>query len=242
MAYSFNVEEQTKNCIEWIRDWFYTKSSGAKGIVIGISGGTDSSVVAKLCCEAIGIENVYGILMPNGVQKDINDSYKLCRIIGLDFSCIDIDEIYCNFLNVDYFTNESMINIAPRIRMAMLYAIGQTMGYRVVGTGNLSEKYIGFCTKWGDTAHDFNPIGNFTKTEVIQIGDYLGLPYDLVHKTPSDGLCGMSDEDKFGFSYTILDRYIREEICFDTDIKNKIDKLHFLSLHKFAPIPTYELK
>ena len=242
--YSFDVEKETKNCIGWIKDWFDNESGGAKGIAIAISGGKDSTVVAKLCAEAVGAERVFGIPMPNGVQSDIADSLRVCELIGIPYSVINIGEIYKEFLNATRDnTTEALINVPPRIRMTMIYLISQNMGYRVVGTGNLSERYIGYCTKWGvDTAYDFNPIANFTSDEVIAIGDYLKLPYALVHKTPSDGLCGQSDEDRIGFSYATLNKYIRTGICEDAETKAKIDKMHEYAAHKTNPIPIYRQK
>ena len=240
--YNFNAVQETKNCIEWIKNWFENEGGKGKGIAIAISGGKDSTVVAKLCAEAIGAERVFGIPMPNGVQSDIADSLRVCELIGIAYSVVNIGGIYNEFLNAaSAFNNttEALINVVPRIRMAMLYLISQKMGYRVVGTGNLSEKYIGYCTKWGDMAYDFNPIADFTSDEVIAVGDYLELPYELVHKTPSDGLCGLSDEDKIGFSYATLNKYIRTGICEDSEIKAKIDRMHVNNAHKTNPIPKY---
>ena len=239
--YNFNAAQETKNCIGWIKNWFDNESGNAKGIAVAISGGKDSTVVAKLCADAVGANRIFGIPMPNGVQSDIADSLRVCELIGIPYSVVNIGDIYNEFVKVSFNnTTEALINVPPRIRMTMLYLISQNMGYRVVGTGNLSERYVGYCTKWGvDTAYDFNPIANFTSDEVIAIGDYLGLPYELVHKTPADGLSGKSDEERIGFSYNILNKYIRTGICENSETKAKIDKMHEYALHKINTIPVY---
>jgi len=242
---NFNIEQETKNCIGWIKNWFENESGKSNGIAIAISGGKDSTVVAKLCAEAVGAERVFGIPMPNNVQSDIADSLRVCELTGINYSVVNIGGIYDEFLKVSKDlgnTTEALINVPPRIRMTMIYLLSQNMGYRVVGTGNLSERYIGYCTKWGDMSCDFNPVANFTSDEVIAIGDYLGLPYELVHKTPADGLSGKSDEDRIGFSYQILNEYIRTGVCEDSGIKAKIDKMHEYAMHKINPIPAYEIK
>ena len=244
---NINIEQETKNCINWIKNWFDNESGSAKGVVIAVSGGKDSTVVAKLCVEAIGSDRVFGLLMPNGAQSDINDSLRVCELTGISYDILNIKEIYDAFLNVSNKSNnfentkESLINVPPKIRMTMLYLVSQSinMSYRVVGTGNLSERYIGYCTKWGDMSCDFNPVANFTSDEVIAVGDYMGLPYELVHKTPSDGLSGQTDEDRIGFSYQVLNKYIRTGICEDSEIKAKIDKMHGYAMHKINPIPVY---
>lgn len=240
----FNVKQETQNCIQWIKNWFDNQSGNARGIVIGISGGKDSTVAAQLCAEAIGKSNMLGISMPNGKQSDISDSTVVCNHIGINYKIINIAGMYdslqkaieCEDITIH---NQTRTNIPPRIRMTALYAIAQELGYRVCGTGNLSEMYVGYTTKWGDTACDFNPLANFTSDEVVQIGDELGLPYDLVHKTPSDGLCGKTDEDNLGFSYEILNRYIRDGVCEDENIKKSIEKKHLYNNHKLNMIPTF---
>lgn len=241
----FNAVEEAKGCINWIKDWFDNQSGGAKGIALGISGGKDSTVSAKLCASAVGKDRVFGVLMPNGLQSDFEDSREVCREIGIDNDVFNIVDLYdsmqlrYSIYNGYNFSQQSLINIAPRLRMTVLYAISQDKGYRVCGTSNLSERYIGYSTKWGDGACDFNPLANFTSDEVIAIGDALGLSEYLTHKIPSDGLCGKSDEDNIGFTYKALNRYIRTGVCEDTDIKSKIDKMHLQSRHKVDPIPVY---
>lgn len=230
----------------------YVEETNAKGFVIGISGGKDSTIVAKLLVEAIGKDKVLGIMMPNGVQSDINDSKRVCELLGIEYMIVQIEDTYKSLINsIEYrdkdksfnliSTGESVIvsdksktNIPPRLRMTTLYAIAQSIGYRVAGTGNRSERYVGWFTKHGDGGFDYNPIAPLCCTEVIKLGDELGLPYDLVHKTPSDGLTGKSDEDNLGFTYEQLDNYILEGKSGDEDVDKKIENLHNLSKHKLG--------
>lgn len=245
--YKFNAGEETQNVINWIKNWFDTESGGADGVILGISGGADSSIVAKLCCDAIGNDKVRGALMPNKYQSDISDSYKICDILKIKYNEINIGGAFDGIINAtsETLTRESLINLAPRLRMSAVYALGHTLNYRVAGTGNLSERYVGYCTKWGiDMAVDFSPIANFTKTEVKQIGDCLGLPYELVHKTPTDGLSGLSDEENMQITYAVLDRYIRTQSYEEKDeemIERIIIKNKFAQ-HKLNPVPCYNIK
>lgn len=249
--YKFNAAEQTQNVLSWIKNWFKNESGGASGVIIGISGGADSTVVAKLCCDAIGNDKVRGLLMPNKHQPDISDSYRVCDILGIKYNEININGAFTDIIDGikcsnGILTEQSAINIAPRLRMTVIYALGQTLNYRVAGTGNLSERYVGYCTKWGmDTAHDFNPIANFTKTEVKQIGDCLGLPHKLVHKTPADGLTGLSDEENMKITYDVLDNYIRTQ-SYDEDkdgeMIDRITKMNKLAQHKLNPIPCFPVE
>lgn len=253
-----NVKATTQDCVDWIRDWYNHKSGGAKGIIIGISGGKDSTVVAKLCCEAIGKNHVFGVLMPH--TTELNDDSlvtgkKVCEYLDIDYRLVNIAPILqsienqINFGDKDKFclSNKTKSNIPPRIRMMCLYAMGQEIGYRVVGTGNLSESTIGWCTKWGDTACDFNPIANFTKTEVVEIGKYLGIPKEFIEKTPADGLTGKSDEENFGFTYELLDAYIGNYLCFGDitryeDKLRKIENMERVSKHKLTNVPKFPFK
>lgn len=240
MRKEFNVGKETKNIIKWIKQYF-KKQPSAKGAILGISGGKDSTVVSKLLVEALGKEKVFGVLMPNGDQKDIEDSLKVVKSLNIDYTIVNIDEAYNGLKNnILDLSKQALINVAPRLRMTILYAIGQTKGYRVAGTGNKSEAYIGYCTKWGDCACDFNPIANYTTEEVIAIGNYLGIETSLVHKTPSDGLCGKSDEDNLGFTYNNVNQFIQKGSSGNCDIDNKIIKKHENSMHKFTPIPVYQ--
>jgi NAD+ synthase len=196
--------------IDWLRN--YKQKENVKGVVLGLSGGKDSTVVAMLAKKVWG-DNVLVVLMPNGVQKDISDSLEIAQTLGLNYKIINIGEAYNYIATATEANEKSRTNIAPRLRMTTLYALAQNLGYRVIGTGNLSESFIGWTTKFGDSACDFNPIGNCTCSEVIEIGKELaevyGLPMRFIEKTPADGLTGKSDEDNFGFTYKEVDEYIR---------------------------------
>ena len=246
---NFDAVKVKNDCVQWIRDWFEANGKGCNAI-IGISGGKDSSVVAALCVEALGKDRVIGVLMPNGEQSDIEDAFRLACHLNIKFTVQDINKIYSEFLrNMEYPINgnifriepteQTKINLPPRIRMATLYAISQSVNGRVVGTDNASEAYIGYSTRWGDNVADLMPILNFTSEEVVAIGDACGLPYELTHKTPSDGLCGKTDEDNFGFTYEALNKYILTGECEDAEVKAKIDNLHNKNLFKTQPIPSF---
>lgn len=235
------MKREYDRIIEFLRN--YQKTSGLKGVVLGISGGKDSTIVAKLCVDAFGKDNVVGILMPNGDQKDIGTSYDVIKELGIHYIYVNIMDIYRDIpqrlviharpnWNSFSFNEKTRTNIPPRLRMMYLYAIAQELGYRVAGTGNLSERYIGWCTKFGDMACDFNPIAHLTCNEVIALGDYMGISKSLVHKIPSDGLTNRSDEENFGFSYEQLDSYIRGQHQIPSEIEDKIKLMHERSMHK----------
>ena len=241
--YEFDAEKTMNECIEWIRNWF--KENGPTSpAVIGISGGKDSTVTAGLCVAALGRERVIGVLMPNGVQADINDSLAVVKHLGIRSFTIDISgavsailkEMNDKDINV---TDQSRINLPPRIRMSTLYAVSQCHNGRVANTCNLSEDWVGYSTRYGDSAGDFSPLSHLTVTEVKQIGRLLWLPHDLIDKAPSDGLCGKTDEDNLGFTYAVLDRYIREGVIDDEDTRKLIDKKHELNLFKLQLMPSF---
>lgn len=228
----------TKNAlVSWIRNKMNGFSSNSKA-VIGISGGKDSTVVAALCVEALGADRVYGVMMPNGEQADINDSEEVIKLLGIHRILINIANITKEFRHVTANalavpTKAAMTNMPARVRMTALYMVAQTLGNAfVVNTGNLSESWVGYCTWHADTAGDFAPLANFTSDEVIAIGDACGLPYYLTHKVPTDELSGKTDEDNLGFSYYTLNNYIRTGIIEDLTIKEKIDHLHRTNLFK----------
>lgn len=229
----FDVWYQVECKILEICRWFADNCPEGPA-VIGISGGKDSTVEAKLLVDALGKDRVFGVLMPDGEQSDIADSFEVVELLGIKYHVINIGEITAAVhKNVPVaFTPQADQNLPPRIRMATLYAVAQSLDGVVIGTGNASELYLGWFTKWGDGAYDKNFIQCYTATEVMKLGDALGLPEHLVHKTPSDGLCGVSDEEKFGFSYQVLDDYIRGFAEPPTDIKQKIDQMHKNSEHK----------
>ena len=231
--------------MQWIRDWFEVNGKGCNA-VLGISGGKDSSVCAALCVEALGVDRVIGVTMPNGVQPDIDDSHRLIQHLGIRSYNVNIGKAYEALMGEvetqlgGPASDQTRINMPPRIRMTAVYAISQSNNGRVVNTCNLSEDWVGYSTRYGDAAGDFSPLGGLTVQEVKAIGLELGLPRDLVDKTPSDGLCGKTDEDNLGFSYAVLDRYIREGVCDDPATKALIDRKHELNLFKLKPIPHFE--
>lgn len=242
------LEKTTLNIIEWIKESML-KTSGNKAI-IGISGGKDSSVVAALCVKALGKENVIGVLMPDGIQSDISDSKDLCEFLDIKNLTVNIEgmkRVYLDSLNkidhgiVPNISNQTRLNLPPRIRMTLLYAISQSIdNSRVINTSNISEDWVGYATIYGDTAGAFAPLGMLTSDEVVQIGEFFGLPTKFIIKKPSDGLTGKTDEDVFGFSYETLNRYIRTGICEDENIRKKIDNMHEYSRHKFLTIPMFQ--
>lgn len=239
---NFDAVKVKNDCVAWIRDWFEHNGPGCNA-VIGISGGKDSSVVAALCVEALGKDRVCGVLMPNGHQTDLEDSYLLCEHLGIKSMNINIGaavNILKSYIrSYVEISDQTIINLPPRIRMTTLYAVSQSIYGRVACTDNKSESYIGYSTRWGDSVGDFAPLANLTSEEVVAIGDACGLPFELTHKTPSDGLCGKTDEDNFGFTYEVLNKYIRTGICEDEEIKAKIDAMHKKNLFKLMPIPTF---
>ncbi len=247
---SFDAKQVKDQVVQWIRDWFEVNGKGCNA-VIGISGGKDSSVVAALCVEALGVDRVIGVTMPNGVQKDISDSMMLINHLGIRYFNVNIADTYNALMNTigEQFapdgieiSRQTVINMPPRLRMTTLYAISQSMNGRVANTCNLSEDWVGYSTRYGDAAGDFAPLGGLTVAEVKAIGRELGLPIDLVDKTPSDGLSGKSDEDNLGFTYAVLDRYIRTGVCDDPKTKAMIDDKHVKNLFKLQPIPHFDYK
>ena len=246
----FDAVKVKNDCVQWIRDWFEVNGKGCNA-VIGISGGKDSTIVAGLCVEALGKDRVIGVLMPNGVQKDIDDALDLVNFLGIKRMVVNIESAVKGVINGIHsgwknpenmmfdISNQTKINLPCRIRMATLYAVSQSVNGRVANTCNLSEDYVGYSTRWGDSVGDFSPLANLTTDEVVAIGDALGLPYDLVHKTPADGLCGKTDEDNFGFTYEVLNKYIRTGVCEDEAVKALIDDKHNKNLFKLQPIPSF---
>ncbi len=241
-GYVFNAKEMKDRCVQWIRDWFVANGAGCNAVV-GISGGKDSSVVAALCAEALGKDRVIGVLMPCGVQGDIDMARKLVEFLGITNYEVNIkaalDGILGALPDIE-LTAQSRTNLPPRIRMTVLYAVSQSVNGRVANTCNLSEDWVGYSTRYGDSVGDFSPLSRFTVAEVKAIGRELGLPEDLVEKVPIDGLCGKTDEDNLGFTYAALDRYIREGICEDAAVKERIDTLHKRNLFKLELMPCFE--
>jgi len=242
----FNAKKVKKQLIEWIIGYFNNNASADTKAVIGISGGKDSSIAAALCREALGKERVLGVLMPQGDQQDIDISYDLCKALDIPYIEINIQkpvqDLYDEIEKSGMKLNDAAVfNTPARIRMTALYAVSGIVGGRVVNTSNLSEDWVGYSTKFGDSAGDFSPFSDLTAAEVKAIGRELGLAPIFIDKTPADGLCGKTDEANLGFTYAVLDKYIRENICDDEKIKEKIDKLHNMNLHKLKPMPAFRL-
>lgn len=238
----FNAQKVKDECVEWIRQFFEENGKGCNA-VIGISGGKDSSVAAALCVEALGKDRVIGVLMPCGVQHDIDMAYLLVNHLGIKHYEVNIkdavDSLMAAMPSDLEITNMTRVNLPPRIRMSTLYAVSQSCNGRVCNTCNLSEDWVGYSTRYGDAAGDFSPMSNLTVTEVKAIGRVLGLPDVLVDKVPIDGLCGKTDEENLGFTYAELDKYIREGIIEDEDKKKLIDTKHKNNLFKLQLMPTF---
>ena len=238
----FDAKKVKNEIVEWIRDWFEQNGKDCMAVV-GISGGKDSSVVAALCVEALGKDRVIGILMPQGEQSDIEYSKMLVDFLDITRITCNIEdavnEVLKSFEGVVSPTPQTTTNLPARIRMATLYAISQSVNGRVANTCNLSEDWVGYATKYGDAAGDFSPLSQLTVTEVKAIGRELGLPSELVDKTPTDGLCGKTDEDNLGFTYAELDAYIRDGIEPSEKVKAKIDSMHEKNLFKLQLMPSF---
>ena len=246
MSYQFNAEKTANELVSWVKEYFENTASPETKAVIGISGGKDSSVAAAVCVKALGKDRVIGVLMPQGEQSDIAFSRLLVDTLGIKSYTINIGDTVSTFMgelkkHIEP-TNQAVVNTPARIRMTTLYAVAACVGGRVVNTCNLSEDWVGYSTKYGDAAGDFSPLSDLTVTEVLQVGDYLGLPKELVHKVPIDGLCGKTDEENLGFTYAELDRYIRglTDLSDKPELKEKIDRMHRNNLHKLQLMPKFE--
>ncbi len=237
----FDAEKIKNECTAWIRDFFDKNGPGCNAVV-GISGGKDSSIVAALCVEALGKDRVIGVLMPCGEQSDLDKAQLLVDTLGIKHYIINIKDAVDGVIkNIPFeLQDQSRINLPPRIRMATLYAVSQSNNGRVANTCNLSEDWVGYSTRYGDSVGDFSPCSMLTVDEVKQIGRLLGLPSVLVDKVPSDGLCGKTDEDNLGFTYAMLDRYIREGVIDDPVAKERIDTLHRRNLFKLQLMPVFK--
>ena len=255
--YVFNVAEITEACIKWIQDWMQKNGNNETKVVIGISGGKDSTVVAALCAKALGKERVLGVMMPNGVQPDISDSQKIVDFLQIPHLTININNAYTGLteeiktqMSLESLSPQYLTNTPARLRMTTLYGIGAIIGNaRVVNTCNRSEDVQGYSTHYGDSAGDFAPVAKLTTEEVVAMGDYLGLPYDLTHKAPSDGMCGKTDEDNLGWTYHEINQVIRENEAGEhyeqivRRYKFMQFKLHAVQLPAFLPeLPDYFLE
>ncbi len=239
----FDAKRIKDECVQWIRDFFEENGKDCNA-VIGISGGKDSSIAAALCVEALGKDRVIGVLMPQGIQHDIDMAYLLVNHLGIKHYVVNVKDAVDSVLNAIpeelNVSEQTKINLPPRIRMSTLYAVSQSVNGRVVNTCNLSEDWIGYSTRYGDAAGDFSPMSNLTVTEIKEIGYLLGIPKILVDKTPIDGLCGKSDEENLGFTYAELDKYIREGVIEDPDKKKLIDRKHRANLFKLQLMPSFK--
>lgn len=236
--------EISSGIIYWIRS--NMKSISAKKAVIGISGGKDSTVTASLCALALEPENVHGLILPNGNQEDLSEAIEICEAFGINYHVINISDMVTavergvSDTGLD-ISRQTMLNIPPRIRMTTLYAYAQSLDSAlVINTSNLSEDWVGYATVYGDTAGAFSPLATLTSDEVIQVGRYLGIEEKYLIKPPADGLTGKTDEDVLGFTYEVLNRYLRKGEIDDLETKEKIDRLHKISRFKFIPIPMYD--
>ena len=247
---------RANDVINWIKDYYKDNPDGKA--IIGISGGKDSTIAAALCVEALGADRVIGVMMPNGVQSDINDSIAVIKLLGIEPLKININQAYEGLIagmtiGIDegfapldetfaFIDSNPMVktNLPARLRMTTLYAVAALYpNSRVVNTCNRSEDYVGYSTKYGDAAGDFSPLGNLTVREVLAIGDELGLPEHLVHKAPSDGMCGKTDEGNLGFTYEQLDDHILGTGAVDVETVAKIERLHKATRHKYQPMPMF---
>lgn len=251
---NFDAKEVKDNIIAWIREWFDKNGIGCNAIV-GISGGKDSSVVAALCVEALGRDRVIGVLMPNHEQSDIAFAYQLVDYLGIMHTVINVGnaiDAISGHINSSILrtvklrpqidlklSEQAKTNLPCRIRMATLYAVSQSVNGRVANTCNLSEDWVGYSTRYGDSVGDFSPLSMLTTDEVIAVGKSCGLPDELVDKTPSDGLCGKTDEDNLGFTYRVLNEYIRTGVCENEEVKHNIDNLHEKNLFKLQLMPSF---
>lgn len=239
--------KQAENAIKWIKD--YVKNTGAKGVVVGNSGGKDSATVIAMATKALGKENVIAVGMPcNSISEDLEDAKLVAKTFDVPMIEVELTNTYnelesqinnsLQILNKN-LVNEAKINIKPRLRMTTLYGIAQSLDYLVIGTGNLCEAMVGYTTKWGDSAYDFNPIANFTAPEVLAIGKYLGVPDKIIKKAPNDGLGGLTDEEKLGVTYKQIEEYIETGKTNENAMKI-IEHKNKSSKHKRVPVPTYK--
>lgn len=240
----FDADLVRDEIVVWIRDFFSRVNDGGNA-VIAISGGKDSSVTAALLVEALGKDRVYGVMLPNGEQADIASSYELAEHLGISYSEVNIKGSFDSLISEiekggTEIGERTVINLPARLRMAAVYAVSQSRNGLVPNTCNLSEDWVGYSTRYGDSAGDFAPIGRLVVSEVRALGRSLGLPSDLVEKVPSDGLSGKTDEEKLGFTYDTLDRYIRTGVCDDKEAKERIDRLHRQNLFKMQLMPAFE--
>ena len=251
--YRFDAAKTRDALVAAIRD--IARKQGFTKVVLGISGGKDSTVCAALCARALGAHNVYGVMLPDGEQKDISDSQRVCEVLGIRQRTINIGEMHRELRRLtDQLGNvatagefaipydrESDVNVGPRLRMTTLRYIAQALGARLVGTGNFSEITVGYCTKDGDTSSDFSLLGALTSVEVVEVGLTMEeLPRELVVKTPSDGLSGKSDEERLGVTYRNIHDYIRHGTSGDKSVDDRIARKERAGMHKRSRPPVLD--
>ncbi len=253
MMKDFNVAKEVENITNFIRDYY--EKNNLKGVILGISGGKDSAVVAALFSKAIGSENVIGVTMPcHSKDEDRTDAKLISDYYGFKLINFDLTKIFDAMKNevsmLGDFSEEDLlnsdINVKPRLRMTTLYYLAALYSslnggtYLVAGTSNKCELYVGYFTKGGDSVHDISVIADYTVDEVIAIGEYLSVPEKVLYKKPNDGLSNMTDEDKLGVKYKEIATYMSDHNTLELseEIKDKIANLHSRNLHKFN-IPTY---
>lgn len=246
-----DIKRTADQMVDWIRKYFDTTANENTKCVIGISGGKDSSCVAAAAVKALGKDRVIGVMMPNSIQSDIEDSIRVCELLGIKNYTINIGDAYkalsediareiCGLLTPQYATNTP-----ARLRMTTLYGVAAMIGNcRVANTCNLSEDLVGYSTLYGDSAGDFAPLSKLYVDEVMAIAEYLGVPHDLAYKTPSDGMCGKSDEDNLGFTYDEIKQVNENKITTATPetvekVRNRIKaygwKIQLQNLPCFKP-------
>ena len=237
----FDARKIKNDCVAWIRAFFEENGKGCNAVV-GISGGKDSSIVAALCVEALGRDRVIGVLMPCGVQHDIDMAELLVDHLGIQHYVVNIEKAMEGLKTAMplELSTQALTNLPPRVRMATLYAVSQSCNGRVANTCNLSEDWVGYSTRYGDAAGDFSPCSHLTVQEMKAIGYELGLPAVLVDKVPIDGLCGKTDEENLGFTYAELDRYIRTGEIDDEQKRARIDRLHAANQFKLQLMPVFK--
>ena len=244
-GYRFDATAVRDRLVRQIRQT--AERQGFTRVVLGISGGKDSTVCAALCARALGRENVFGVMLPDGVQKDIGDSQAVCAALGIPHRTVNIgamhealravtDQVHPTAEAEEFAippSRQSDINVGPRLRMTTLRYIAQALNARLAGTGNLSELTVGYCTKDGDTSCDFSILGRLTSVEVVEVGLTMEeLPRELVVKTPSDGLTGKSDEENLGVRYVQIHQYLRLGTCGDKETDEKIRRMEAAAMHK----------
>ena len=239
-----DYKKETEERVAFIRHLL--EESHCRGIVFGNSGGKDCALVgilSKMACD-----NTVSVMMPAGskvnITTDLEDARALCDTFHIENRLVDLSETKKAHIaaleKVTELNSQALTNIAPRLRMTTLYAIGAAEGRLVAGTGNRSERFMGYFTKWGDGGCDFNPISDLTVGEVYDFLRYLGAPKSIIEKAPSAGLFeGQTDEKEMGVTYRAIDRYILTGEASDED-RAVIDRYHARALHKLNPIPTFE--